>query len=198
MRPHATGAWSSCKAVGSERFKLLYDIYHMQIMEGDVIAHDPAKQRLHRPLPHRRRAGPARDRRDAGAELPADHAGRSWRPGSRGMWRRSSSRKARPDRVARAGGGDLRRVRGAERRKRKVADWGRNPTAPPLLPPFPYSGTTTRSFREEMRNVTGSFVTTSPSTSTGTSSLLETATRFVWKYSTSASSVWLPMKIVPR
>ena len=27
-----------CKAVGSENFKLLYDIYHMQIMEGDVIA----------------------------------------------------------------------------------------------------------------------------------------------------------------
>ena len=26
-----------CKAVGSDRFKLLYDIYHMQIMEGDVI-----------------------------------------------------------------------------------------------------------------------------------------------------------------
>ena len=26
-----------CKQVGSERFKLLYDIYHMQIMEGDVI-----------------------------------------------------------------------------------------------------------------------------------------------------------------
>ncbi|MDQ3653120.1 MAG: TIM barrel protein [Acidobacteriota bacterium] len=26
-----------CKAVGSERVKLLYDIYHMQIMEGDVI-----------------------------------------------------------------------------------------------------------------------------------------------------------------
>lgn len=26
-----------CKAVGSENFKLLYDIYHMQIMEGDVI-----------------------------------------------------------------------------------------------------------------------------------------------------------------
>jgi hydroxypyruvate isomerase len=25
-----------CKRVGSERFKLLYDIYHMQIMEGDV------------------------------------------------------------------------------------------------------------------------------------------------------------------
>jgi hydroxypyruvate isomerase len=27
-----------CKRVGSDRFKLLYDIYHMQIMEGDVIA----------------------------------------------------------------------------------------------------------------------------------------------------------------
>jgi hydroxypyruvate isomerase len=26
-----------CKKIGSERFKLLYDIYHMQIMEGDVI-----------------------------------------------------------------------------------------------------------------------------------------------------------------
>jgi hydroxypyruvate isomerase len=27
-----------CDKVGSDRFKLLYDIYHMQIMEGDVIA----------------------------------------------------------------------------------------------------------------------------------------------------------------
>jgi hydroxypyruvate isomerase len=27
-----------CKQVGSERFKLLYDIYHMQIMEGDLIS----------------------------------------------------------------------------------------------------------------------------------------------------------------
>ncbi|MFM9181205.1 MAG: hydroxypyruvate isomerase family protein [Phycisphaerales bacterium] len=26
-----------CKQVGSDRFRLLYDIYHMQIMEGDVI-----------------------------------------------------------------------------------------------------------------------------------------------------------------
>ena len=37
MRPHAVGRgrWSS--QVGSPRVKLLYDIYHMQIMEGDVI-----------------------------------------------------------------------------------------------------------------------------------------------------------------
>jgi hydroxypyruvate isomerase len=25
-----------CKAVGSDRFRLLYDIYHMQIMDGDI------------------------------------------------------------------------------------------------------------------------------------------------------------------
>ena len=33
-------AWGAalCEKLGSERFKLLYDIYHMQIMEGDVIA----------------------------------------------------------------------------------------------------------------------------------------------------------------
>jgi hydroxypyruvate isomerase len=33
-------AWGAevCKRVGSENIKLLYDIYHMQIMEGDVIA----------------------------------------------------------------------------------------------------------------------------------------------------------------
>jgi hydroxypyruvate isomerase len=33
-------AWGAalCDQVGSENFKLLYDIYHMQIMEGDVIA----------------------------------------------------------------------------------------------------------------------------------------------------------------
>ena len=27
-----------CEMVGSDKFKLLYDIYHMQIMEGDLIA----------------------------------------------------------------------------------------------------------------------------------------------------------------
>jgi len=32
-------AWGAalCEMVGSDRFKLLYDIYHMQIMEGDII-----------------------------------------------------------------------------------------------------------------------------------------------------------------
>ena len=35
---HTEWGVALCKQVGSERFKLLYDIYHMQIMEGDVIA----------------------------------------------------------------------------------------------------------------------------------------------------------------
>jgi len=34
---HTAWGVKLCKMVGSERFKLLYDIYHMQIMEGDVI-----------------------------------------------------------------------------------------------------------------------------------------------------------------
>jgi hydroxypyruvate isomerase len=38
MCDHTAWGVKLCKKVGSERFKLLYDIYHMQIMEGDVIA----------------------------------------------------------------------------------------------------------------------------------------------------------------
>jgi hydroxypyruvate isomerase len=37
MCDHTAWGVGLCKMVGSERFKLLYDIYHMQIMEGDVI-----------------------------------------------------------------------------------------------------------------------------------------------------------------
>lgn len=37
MCDHTAWGVRLCKAVGSERFKLLYDIYHMQIMEGDII-----------------------------------------------------------------------------------------------------------------------------------------------------------------
>ena len=35
---HTAWGVEVCKKVGSENIKLLYDIYHMQIMEGDVIA----------------------------------------------------------------------------------------------------------------------------------------------------------------
>jgi hydroxypyruvate isomerase len=37
MCDHSAWGVNLCKAVGSENFKLLYDIYHMQIMEGDII-----------------------------------------------------------------------------------------------------------------------------------------------------------------
>jgi hydroxypyruvate isomerase len=35
---HTAWGVKLCEKLGSENFKLLYDIYHMQIMEGDVIA----------------------------------------------------------------------------------------------------------------------------------------------------------------
>jgi hydroxypyruvate isomerase len=38
MCDHSAWGVELCKRVGSERFKLLYDIYHMQIMEGDLVA----------------------------------------------------------------------------------------------------------------------------------------------------------------
>jgi hydroxypyruvate isomerase len=38
MCDHSDWGIALCKAIGSERFKLLFDIYHMQIMDGDVIA----------------------------------------------------------------------------------------------------------------------------------------------------------------
>jgi hydroxypyruvate isomerase len=37
MADHAAWGFELCRRVSSERFKILYDIYHMQIMEGDVI-----------------------------------------------------------------------------------------------------------------------------------------------------------------
>ena len=38
MCDHSAWGATLCEKLGSERFKLLYDIYHMQIMEGDVIS----------------------------------------------------------------------------------------------------------------------------------------------------------------
>ncbi len=35
---HTEWGVALCDALGSDKFKLLYDIYHMQIMEGDIIA----------------------------------------------------------------------------------------------------------------------------------------------------------------
>lgn len=56
-----------CKAVGSEHFKLLYDIYHMQIDEGDVIA---TIRENHKYLGHYHTAGvPGRNEIDDSQEL---------------------------------------------------------------------------------------------------------------------------------
>ena len=38
MCDHTAWGVELCEMISSDRFKLLYDIYHMQIMEGDVIA----------------------------------------------------------------------------------------------------------------------------------------------------------------
>ena len=50
------------KRVNSPRVKLLFDIYHMEIMEGDIIRTIRAELPVHRPLPHRRQSRQARDR----------------------------------------------------------------------------------------------------------------------------------------
>ena len=62
-------AWgvALCQAVGSEHFKLLYDIYHMQIMEGDVIA---TIRRQHQYFAHYHTGGvPGRNEIDETQEL---------------------------------------------------------------------------------------------------------------------------------
>lgn len=56
-----------CKAIGSEHFKLLYDIYHMQIMEGDVIRRI---QKYHSYISHYHTGGvPGRNEIDDSQEL---------------------------------------------------------------------------------------------------------------------------------
>jgi len=56
-----------CKKLGSDRFKLLYDIYHMQIMEGDVIR---TIEQFHRYIAHYHTGGnPGRHEIDDTQEL---------------------------------------------------------------------------------------------------------------------------------
>ena len=62
-------AWGAglCEMIGSEKFKLLYDIYHMQIMEGDVIA---TIKKYHKYIGHYHTAGvPGRNEIDETQEL---------------------------------------------------------------------------------------------------------------------------------
>jgi hydroxypyruvate isomerase len=56
-----------CEKVGSQHFKLLYDIYHMQIMEGDIIA---TIRRHHQWIAHYHTGGvPGRNEIDESQEL---------------------------------------------------------------------------------------------------------------------------------
>lgn len=67
MCDHTEWGVELCKRVGSDRFKLLYDIYHMQIMEGDVIA---SIKRHHAYIGHYHTAGvPGRHELDENQEL---------------------------------------------------------------------------------------------------------------------------------
>ncbi len=75
MCDHTAWGVELAQRVGSPRFKLLYDIYHMQIMEGDVIRTIRDNAPFLGPLPHRRRSRPPRDRRHSGAQLPRGDAG---------------------------------------------------------------------------------------------------------------------------
>jgi len=67
MCDHTAWGVELVKRVGSERFKLLYDIYHMQIMEGDVIR---TIRENHMYIAHYHTGGvPGRHEIDAGQEL---------------------------------------------------------------------------------------------------------------------------------
>jgi hydroxypyruvate isomerase len=67
MCDHTAWGVELCKQVGSERFKLLYDIYHMQIMEGDVIS---TIQQFHTYFAHYHTGGvPGRHEIDDSQEL---------------------------------------------------------------------------------------------------------------------------------
>ncbi len=64
---HTPWGVALCDKVGSDKFKLLYDIYHMQIMEGDVIA---TIQKYHEYIVHYHTGGvPGRNEIDETQEL---------------------------------------------------------------------------------------------------------------------------------
>jgi hydroxypyruvate isomerase len=67
MCDHTSWGAGLCEMVSSENFKLLYDIYHMSIMEGDVIA---TIRQYHKYIGHYHTGGvPGRNEIDEGQEL---------------------------------------------------------------------------------------------------------------------------------
>ena len=98
------------RQVESPRVRLLYDIYHMQIMEGDVIRTIREQHAVDRPLPHRRSARPPRARRHPGAQLGRRDA-RHRRDGLHRLRRPRVRADPRPAHLAARGDRTLRRLR---------------------------------------------------------------------------------------
>ena len=69
MCDHTAWGVRVVQEVNSPNVKLLYDIYHMQIMEGDLIATIRAQYPVDWALPYRRSTRPARTRRHAGSSV---------------------------------------------------------------------------------------------------------------------------------
>ena len=74
MCDHSAWGLQVVQAVNSPRVKLLYDIYHMQIMEGDLVATIQKKYRLVWALPYWRRAPSTRARRHTRSAVGWRHA----------------------------------------------------------------------------------------------------------------------------
>jgi hypothetical protein len=128
---HTAWGVELCKQVGSERFKLLYDIYHMQIMEGDVRTLRAAAP--HIALSHRGRAGSQRDR--LVANLLPGRDGAIVRTGFKGFVAQEFIEAARRAGIAEAGRADLRRVASPDLRRRgKTGARGRTPVMKVPLP----------------------------------------------------------------
>ncbi len=67
MADHSNWGVALCERLNNPHFKLLYDIYHMQVMEGDVIA---TIRRIHPHIAHYHTGGcPGRHEIDASQEL---------------------------------------------------------------------------------------------------------------------------------
>ena len=77
MFDHIAWGVDVMKRVNSPRVKILFDIYHAQIMDGDIVRNIRDQLPVDRPFPHRRQSRTARDRRDAGTELSASSCRRS-------------------------------------------------------------------------------------------------------------------------
>ncbi len=110
-RSHGVGACRSCRASNSPRLKLLYDIYHMQIMDGDVIATIRANAQH---IAHFHTGGvPGRAEIDDTQELNYRRVMQAIADtGVHGIRRAGVRAEARSAHVAQAGVRDLRRLNG--------------------------------------------------------------------------------------